>query len=89
MHAHHANLSRGANGFSPCFCITILVASTIVHCFIQSITEIDDFNHRMLTDMLRGLFPLPSHRVIHVGMMTCDGASDQVKQLDFPVCVID
>jgi hypothetical protein len=62
---------------------TNLVASNICHCFTHSITQVDQLDHDILRDLLESLLTKLVRRDIQVGTIICDGATYQIKALNF------
>jgi hypothetical protein len=62
---------------------TNLVASNITHQFTHSITQIDQLDHNKVCDFRKNILSLLQRRHIQIGTIVCDGASYQVKALNF------
>jgi hypothetical protein len=63
--------------------VTNFVASNIAHCFIHSITKVGHLDHNVLTNMSHAILCSLHNSSVHVGTITCDGASHHVHPLDF------
>jgi hypothetical protein len=62
---------------------TNLVASNIAHQFTHSLTQIDQLDHNKLCDLLENILSCVQRRQIQIGTIVCDGASYQIKALNF------
>jgi hypothetical protein len=63
--------------------VTNLLASNISYCFTHSITHADCLDHVRLAELLEPILMCLHDREIQVGSIICDGASSQLKALDF------
>jgi hypothetical protein len=63
--------------------LTSLIASNLSDCLTQSITQVDYLDNARLQELLTPLLTALHERDIEVGSIICDGASYQLKALDF------
>jgi hypothetical protein len=63
--------------------VTNLLASNILYCFTHSIIQVDCLDHVRLAELLEPILLSLHDREIQVKSITCDGASYQLKVLDF------